>query len=226
MVEEQDIFIITSVINTGNKPWSYTSQRSYFTKEERFTQTLDTIDSIRQFHDKAKIVLVECSDLEENIMNILKNKVDYFIQTFHDSSVHHACLESFKKGYGEVKQVEKACDFIVENGITFKTLFKISGRYYLNSSFDKKNYSVTEFTFKMNIENGGSTVLYSVPYYLFNTYRQNIQKCISFYEVNYPTGLEMLLPTMSLPRYNISNLGVSGKVAVANDKGESDLYIA
>jgi hypothetical protein len=221
-----DMFIITSVINTGSNPWSYTSQRSCFTKEERLQQTLQTIDSIRQFHGTSCILLVECSDLEESITNTLRNKVDYFLQTFHDVTVRQACLESIKKGYGEVKQLDKACEFIVKNGIAFNRLFKISGRYYLNSSFHKNQYSLTEFTFKMIIQGVGSTVLYAVPYDLFNIYRQNIQNCILFYEVNYPTGLETLLPVMCVPRYDISNLGVSGRVAVVNDKGESDSYTA
>jgi hypothetical protein len=221
-----DLFLITSVINTGNNPWSYTNKRSYFTKEERFAQTLQTIDSIRQLDDNSKILLVECSDLEENSMNILKNKVDFFIQTYHDPGVRYACLESIKKGYGEMKQVEQACNFIVQNEITFKRLFKISGRYYLNSSFNKNQYSLTQFSFKMILHNVGSTVLYSVPYVLFDAYRQHAHNCNLFYEVNYPTGLETLLPVMCLPRCDINNLGVSGRVAVANDKGESELYVA
>ena len=39
-----DIFVITSVINTGNNRWSYTDIRSCYTPEERLAQTIQTID--------------------------------------------------------------------------------------------------------------------------------------------------------------------------------------
>jgi hypothetical protein len=34
-----NLTLITSVIDTPNKPWSYTNIRSIYTKQERFEQT-------------------------------------------------------------------------------------------------------------------------------------------------------------------------------------------
>jgi len=221
-----DLFVITSVINTGTKPWSYTAQRSCFTREERFQQTLQTIDSIRSYHGTCNIMLVECSELTEGETTILQSKVDHFMQTYDDLSVRHACLQSEKKGYGEVKKLEKACTYIKEQGLLFHRLFKISGRYFLNENFQQDNYSSTLFTFKMYGPESGSTVLYSVPFEQCNDYYNQLRNCIHIYETNPPTGLEILIPVLCAPRREIIQLGVSGHVAVLNDQGVPDFYTA
>lgn len=221
-----DLFIITSVINTGNQPWSYTQTRSCFSKEERYQQTLLTIDSIHKYHAGAKIMLIDCSEIDDSMTDTLKGKVDYFIQTYDNNDIRNACLESTKKGFGEIMKIQKACDIIRRQGITFDTLFKLSGRYYLNSNFDRNNYRAPYFGFKMYSENSGSTVLYSVPYELFDIYQNKIDACADFYKANPPTGLETLLPNLCEPKIHVPTLGVSGNVAVCNDEGKSDYYQA
>ena len=213
-----DIFVITSVINTGNNRWSYTDIRSCYTPEERLAQTIQTIESIRNIH--CKVLLVECSNIDEQTENILKSKVDYYLQTYHDADVRMACLESDKKGFGEIKKLEKACEYIKNNNIIFNKLFKISGRYYLNSLFDVKKYSDDIFTFKI-FSTSGSTVLYSVPYSRFDFYIKMLEECSNIY-INGPIGLETILPNLCVPRQEIQTLGVSGFVAVLNN----DFYTA
>lgn len=71
----KDIFIITSVINTGSHHWSYTGIRSVFSPKERFEQTLKTIDSIRALKDDSLIFLVECSNIDKEMENeFIKNR--------------------------------------------------------------------------------------------------------------------------------------------------------
>ena len=206
-----DIFVITSVINTGNNAWSYTKTRSCYTPEERLKQTLKTIESIRNIN--CKILLVECSNLDEQTENILRSKVDYYLQTYHDEHIRISCIESDKKGFGEVKKLQKACEFIKSNNIAFNKLFKISGRYYLNSSFDIKNYSDDIFTFKMYYNNG-ITVLYSVPHNRFDFYIKILEKCCKIYEKG-PISLESILPDFCTPKQEINVLGVSGFIAIS-----------
>ncbi len=222
-----DIFVITSVINTGNTPWSYTGLRSCYTKEDRFKQTIQTIESIRKLNDNTKILLVECSDIDESMTNTLKDKVDYFLQTYDDISVRDACLNSIKKGFGEIRKLQKVCEFIQQKDIKFNRLFKISGRYFLTPSFDSKIYDeIGNFTFKMYDGNSGSTVLYSVPYSLFPIYIQKLEECNRIYMNGPPIGIETLIPCMCNPKSVISTLGVSGYVGILNDNGISELYIA
>jgi hypothetical protein len=159
--------------------------------------------------------------------NSLKDKVDYFLQTYDDISVREACINSEKKGWGEIKKLQKACEFIQQNDIKFNRLFKISGRYFLNLFFNKKNYDEkSDFTFKMFFANSGSTVLYSVPYVLFDFYKQKVEECNQIYMNGPPIGIETLIPIMCFPRRAIPTLGVSGQVAILNDNSVSEFYTA
>ena len=44
----KDCIIITSVVQTTNKPLSYSETRSIYSHQQRFEQTLETIESIRK----------------------------------------------------------------------------------------------------------------------------------------------------------------------------------
>ena len=61
----KNITLITSIIDTPNLPLSYTNCRSVFTKQQRFEQTQNTIASIREKIPDNKIILIECSPLND-----------------------------------------------------------------------------------------------------------------------------------------------------------------
>jgi hypothetical protein len=204
-----DLFIITSVINTGQNPWTYTSTRSIYNPEERLSQTIKTIESIRKYTD-AKILLIECSYLSKEWEDYLINITDYYINCYDIKEIRDACLLSNKKGFGEVMKMKKAISFINDNGIKFNLLFKISGRYYLNNNFNLDRFSEEEFTFRKN-----STVLYGVPYSRFNEFTEYISNIIKMYYQYDSVGLENVLPNIS-PTHFIDTLGVEGPVAVDN----------
>jgi hypothetical protein len=211
-----DIFIITSVICTSTAAWSYTNERSCFNHQERFEQTLNSIASIKKYSPSSKILLVECSPLTTNMTNELIKNVDYFIQTYDNEDIRQACHESNKKGFGEVKKLEFVCKYITDNKIAFRRLFKLSGRYFLNESFDNTKFADDKYTFR-TYPSCICTVLYSVPYSLFSNFTEQIIYCCGFYKTNLPTGLETFLPYRCMPRYHIEQLGVSGNVAVRDE---------
>lgn len=217
-----DLFLITSVINTGNNPWSYSSRRSVYSTEERFTQTLQTILSIRKKVPNSKIFLLECSDLSEEMKEELVFRVDYFLNLYSDEFCRSACLESNKKGFGEAVQTAKAVEFLVNNNILPKRFFKISGRYYLNEEFNLENYSSTEFTFKKHVLTGtgmkaNSTVIYSFPICYLEHFYKCLISIIQYYLTNEPRGYEELLPALCEPKIEIEIMGVSGFVAIAEN---------
>ena len=222
---ESDLFIITSVINTGNIPWSYTSIRSIFSIEERFQQTLHTIQSIRDRQDHSAIMLVECSQLSQEMEETLKKSVDYYIQCYQNNDIRSACINNGLKGYGEAMKTLAAVQYICNNQISFQRLFKISGRYYLNSSFSKDSYSLDKYSFKLYNHENGSTVLYSVPYYLLDNFENILKSIITIYQKNGATGYETLLPIMCNPTKIVVTLGVSGYVAIPDPiTGIPDFY--
>jgi hypothetical protein len=222
---ETDLFMITSVINTGNIPWSYSTVRSAFSIEERFKQTLCTIQSIRDKAPNSLILLVECSELSAEMEDILKNNVDYYLQCYTMEHVRTACIQNGLKGYGEAMKTREAVRYLVEHCIPFQRLFKISGRYYLNESFSKMNYAMNDYSFKMYDDESGSTVLYSVSYSLLDHFTNALEEIITMYQTHGACGYETLLPASCHPKKLIETLGVCGYVAIPNSTtGQPELY--
>jgi hypothetical protein len=215
----EDIVLITSVINTGNNPWSYTEKRSNFSVEERFIQTCKSIESARHSLPSVKVFLVECSELTEDYTNVLMSKCDFFLNLYSDSYVRHACLETNKKGYGEAVQTKLAIEYILENKIEFNRLFKLSGRYFFDEHFHPEVYSSETFTFKKPANPSAyplsiSTVCYSVPYASLSFFYRVLCEVVNYYKTHGPKGYEELLPILCEPYTWIDTLGVSGWVAV------------
>jgi len=211
----KDIFLITSVINTGSAAWSYTSIRSVFTPQERFEQTLKTIESIRALHDGSRIILSECSDIEPSMANILKGKVDFYINCYEDKEIQAACIQSNKKGYGELLQTQYTLQYIDSIQLPFNRLFKISGRYWLTSAFQKSRFSTTEYTFNSILSNSTShpTVVYCIPKCMIHHFKGVIEYCYKIYQQEV-IGLETLFTRYCTPKRYIDGIGVAGLVAV------------
>lgn len=220
-----ELILITSVINTGNNPWSYCSSRSVYSPMERFLQTMQTIITIRKKIPNSKILLVECSDITDEMIEQINERVDYFINLYSDNFCKMACLETNKKGFGEAVQTLKAIEYIQQKNIEFHRFFKISGRYYLNDNFNLEEYSLFEYTFKKAVCSGPgqiaiSTVFYSFPFAFLDTFKKNLESVLQYYLINEPKSYEELLPILCNPRKEIETIGVSGMVAV----GQNDFF--
>jgi len=211
----KDVFLITSVINTGRAAWSYTRVRSVFSAQDRFEQTLKTIASIRALQDGTLIVLSECSNLDEAMTTILKEKVDVYLNCYEDTEIQAACIQSNKKGYGELLQTRHAIRHLQSNAIPFRRMFKISGRYWLTDAFRKSRFSMSNYSFNKMLINSEvhPTVVYSVPQSRMEEFKTVIEQCNSIYQ-RQPIGLETILPPLCNPKTLIDGVGVAGYVAV------------
>jgi len=205
-----DIFLITSVIKTGNKPWTY-AQRSAFTEDERYTQTLETIRSIRQYHPTAKIMLVECSHLKKEYETDLQSKVDIFLQLVNIKSVYDSCFNTDRKGYGEAMQTREGVKYLLNNNIEFERIFKICGRYRLTDGFNPDNYPYDKFGFRHIQGTTHVTILYSVPRVLIAEFMKALLISISTYHQK-AISLEDILPSNCEPKVLMEKLGVTGNV--------------
>jgi len=217
-----DLVLVTSVINTGKVAWSYSKTRSTYSAEERFQQSLQTIDSIRKYLPGAKILFVECSDIPNEYIESLKSKVEYFINQYNLKEAREACLETNKKGFGEAVQTKLAIEYIIENNLTFNRFFKISGRYFLTDKFISDNYRTDVYTFKKRADTGNhiiaiSTVVYSFPMPFLHNFYSCVSAVVDYYRINGPRGYEELLPITCEPRNEIEIIGAAGLVAV-NDE--------
>ena len=137
----KDIFIITSAIGNEYGIYSY---------QERFNQLLETIDSIETYAPNAHICIYEMSDdaIPENDLETLKQRILFIAQYYK-----HPYLAQFKnvggddtnrtakKTVGELLAMTEFLTWLNHQTIKFGRVFKISGRFKLNSNFDKVDYT-------------------------------------------------------------------------------------
>lgn len=125
---------------------------SAYSEEERFNQTLETIECIRNKVPNSYIVLFECSrySINEEYKIILKDKCDLFLE-FYEEPVMQQLYKNIEKRpelitYGksllETRGLINTLNVIKENNLfsDSQRIFKMSGRYLLNDHFDIQDY--------------------------------------------------------------------------------------
>lgn len=180
-----NLVIITSVICVPNTILSYSKIRSVYTSEERYEQTLKTIESIKKYISDSIIFFIECSDFDNNeyMVENIKNQVDYFLNINNPDKIKQ--IYSSSKSMGEGTMTIIALEDIIARNLKYKNLFKISGRYYLNNTFDYKKFIDNDIVI-LPIQND----------------TQNIFTC--FYKINYQST-ELLLKFLSNSIENFKN---------------------
>jgi hypothetical protein len=153
----KDCIIITSVVQTTNKPLSYSQTRSLYSHQQRFEQTLETIESVRKYMPDVHILLIECSPHSE-WMEQLKVRVDQFINLeFHD-----LINNSLEKGLGEKTLLLHALSNLTD---TYDNIYKITGRYVLQNKIEWEPSELPTFcrTNLYGMKNGVHTFFYRIP---------------------------------------------------------------
>ena len=174
--------IVTSVVQTTDKPVYHSALRSIYSHQERFQQTLETIESIRKYMPDIHIFLIECSP-PSDWMDQLATKVDQFINLeFNDTVNNHP-----EKGLGEKILILHALDNLKE---TYQHIYKITGRYVLQDTFDFskwKNEDSMTFcnTLHYGIADLVHTFFYSIKLPLYREILESYQAeggcCIEFF---------------------------------------------
>jgi hypothetical protein len=148
-----NIVLITSIINTPDIPFTYTYTRSVFTTNERFLQTVNTINCIKKMIENPIIVLVECSELTEEQNNFFLNNVSYLINLYNSNNRNKVYSEFKAIGEGTMTECGLHIIKLIYNNIDYN-IFKISGRYFLNNFFDFKiwnnNKNIVKYITKDN----------------------------------------------------------------------------
>jgi hypothetical protein len=123
-----------------------------YTIEERFNQTLKTLDIIREKVPHCYILFIDNSNqyVPKEYFDEIKKKANCVINYEHNlaSSYYNSTCN---KDLGEVLLLERALKEIKELKITPKRIFKISGRYMLNDNFDINYYNDAEDKFIGNV---------------------------------------------------------------------------
>jgi hypothetical protein len=125
---------------------------SRYNTDQRFYQTLDTIESIRTKVPNAYICLFECSykPIEDEYKEVLKEKTDLFLE-FYDEPVIKTLYENFSqnqqlitfgKSLLETRGILNCLYLMREKGLftDVNRVFKLTGRYTLNDDFNIQDY--------------------------------------------------------------------------------------
>ncbi|ARF12501.1 hypothetical protein Klosneuvirus_6_63 [Klosneuvirus KNV1] len=134
-----NVVMIVSVISTVEKCLSYYPIRSVYTPEERYQQTLKTIDSIKKHIPDAYIILIEGSILNSAMEKGFKENVNIYLNYSYDQIVYNA-VNDIHKSYAEGILILKFLQSDEFKNINVENLFKLSGRYYLTNSFKLDEY--------------------------------------------------------------------------------------
>jgi len=155
----KDCIIVTSVVQTTDKPLSYSETRSIYSHQQRFEQTLETIESIRKYMPDVHIVLIECSPPSE-WMDTLKSKVDQFINLEFNELVNN----SIHKGLGEKTLLLAAFSSLTK---VYANIYKITGRYVLQNKIEWEPSDLPTFckagTYVYGKDESIHTFFYRIP---------------------------------------------------------------
>jgi hypothetical protein len=141
-IYKKNIIIITSKIYTSNNSFSYVNHRSIYSKDERLSQTINTINSIRNKIPNSYIVLFDNSEFDNNEYDLLDNHVDQFINITDNGELNYYTNEYEYKAFAEIFQIITLYDVFLKkvDSKMINNIFKITGRYVLNDQFNYNNY--------------------------------------------------------------------------------------
>lgn len=176
----QNLVLITSVIHTVNAPLSYSDSRSVYKHSTRLEQTIKTIESVIKYIPDPYIVLIEGSDLtseeEKTLINSGLNKIH---------KVSPQIKELINSPHKSVGEVNILLDYLktMDGNEHYKTISKISGRYYLTDKFKWNKYPIDKALYQCDSDKWCNTRYYRFPmkyYHLFIKRLQNALETKSF----------------------------------------------
>lgn len=132
----KNVVCIVSAICTNTKPFDYTSTRSAFSHEQRFQQSLETIQKLRISVPNAYIVFIEGTVIGNEMQSTISSIVDEFFDATQYAWVTNE-VEGLYKGRGEIASLLAyltSPSFQHIKG-SFDSLSKISGRYKPEDGF-------------------------------------------------------------------------------------------
>lgn len=132
MTSMNNIFLVSSSIRPRDGKFTYSKTRSTFGADERFRQTIFTVNSIRAAFPKAKIVVIDSSD-----------KYEEYMQTFfYFKNTEFISLKTLSPEAHEIvntHQNKSLCECLLLNSYLTKHkkqiaeydfVFKATGRYF------------------------------------------------------------------------------------------------
>ena len=210
----KNLVLITSVINTPCNPLSYSLTRSVFTRKERFEQTKKTINSIKEKIPDYKILIVECTNFNEEEEYFFNKECNYLVNLWNNVELHNDIF-GISKTMGTKIQMSKGLEYIINNNITFDNLITIAGRYYLNENFNYEYFNNDKLIFKRDKFGTPTTTLCKMPHNIIDNFLNHLNAHNDNQYGN--IGYEILVKNFINNYKNIiflNTIGISGFVSV------------
>jgi hypothetical protein len=159
-----NLFIVTSAIS---------SHRSVIPTEQRFQQTLETIESIRTKVPDSIIVLAESSPqpIPTGYLEILAPKVDYLLENFRIFDIVKLGVMGLQSP-AEAYSLFATLDTIEKLNLQPHRIFKLTGRGVLTDDFNIEDYNdpalVGKYVFKNRVQSWMSNDLQLVDTRIFS----------------------------------------------------------
>ena len=219
---KKNIVLVTSKIYVSDNPFSYTKNRSFYTSNERFLQTIETIDTIKKYIPNCYVVLFDNSYFIPNEKTKLEENVDCFINVTNNKKINYYTDDYEYKSFADISQQISFYDYFLKhiNIDTIQHFFKISGRYLINESFDYNTYNN-----KYNIMKKNELVLdrdyyftcfYKLSSSTLHSYFNSLKKKRADKEKYKHMDCEMIIPyVLGKNKKNVQNLGITQRIAIA-----------
>jgi hypothetical protein len=225
--QHYNVVIVTSKIYVSQKPLSYAPHRSIHTKDERYQQVQITIQTIREHIPDSFIILYDNSLFEDEEYNTLRNLTDCFINHHNDEIVNEFTNKSIHKLYGEIAQTYKMLHYLKTyyKNMNIKNLFKLTGRYTINETFNYQSYDNEDIMFKRNelVEDRAYffTCFYKISGCKFDYFYEIMKQLYEDIQDNAYEfeDYEVVLPMLLHKNFRkVDHLGITQNIAVWDDQ--------
>ena len=132
-------FIITSAIEVDNSfPLTYSDKRSHFSNEERLRQTIMSIAFVDRLRDDITIYLLDTSKDWTKFRDLFRYQRNLkFISVAEEfPDIHEKVTTHPNKSYCECLMMSHFLRKYKMEFMQYDFVFKLSGRYFLDGSFD------------------------------------------------------------------------------------------
>lgn len=221
-IQNKNIVIITSKIYISKNPYSYANTRSIYTPEERFYQTIKTIESVKKYIPDSFIILFDNSTFQTpGYFYKLKNSVDEFINITDNAFLNYYTDVCDCKAFSELNQVIEIYKILFKNVElkNVKNLFKITGRYIINEHFDYSQYenncSIIKKNHNITDRNYWYTCFYKIDKNFIHSFFERIQFILENKDKYFGLDLEVIFSKIFKTDFSfVDELGITQNIAV------------
>jgi len=154
------IFITASMLSPN--------RRQAFTVPERLQQIFKTLNSIKQRVPNSFCLMIEGTVLNEELRKEYEKHYDHVLDFGSDPEVLPYVNHPHNIGHGEMKLLEKGCDYIINNVLNKSTathLFKLGARYELTDAFCLSKFNPNKYGFRRHFDKSSNSFVYTTGLY-------------------------------------------------------------